>query len=310
MPSTMTRILASRSCAALCLLLAGAAAAQDVDKAAPPAGPASAAGPSTPDAAASTATETPRQDNAPAASKQNKFEGAIGLILSYEPEFSGGSKSKIKPNLAGFIRYGRFTVTGAGGFTTKRQDDVERGLDAELVRRGQLRMNLSLRYDPGRKESASDDLAGMGDIKATVRARLGVRWEPVPNWQLSASMSSDILGRNGGYTTSFGVARTFPLTSTQRLILATGLTAAGDRYLQTWYGVTAAQSATSGYPVYTPRSGLRDVGVGLTWREEINSDWAAFVGTSASRLLGPAADSPLVKRPNGWGLSAGIARRF
>lgn len=300
----MTRILASRCGAALCLVLAGAAAAQ---QAVPPA-PSN--GPSTQDAAATGAPEAPPKDGAPATPPQSKFEGAIGLILGYEPEFSGGSTFKVKPNLAGFIRYGRFTITGAGGFTTRRQDDVERGLDAELVRRGKLRVHLSLRFDPGRKESDSDDLAGMGDIKATVRARLGVRWQPVPNWQLSTSLSSDILGREGGYTTSFGVSRNFPLSATQRLILGASLNAAGDRYLQTWYGVTAAQSASSGYPVYTPRSGIRDVGVGLTWRDEISPDWAAFVGTSASRLLGPAADSPLVTRPGAWGVSAGIARRF
>ena len=304
MTSTMQRILASRSCAALCLLCAGLASAQEADKAAP------AVGPSTQDAAPVPSADVKPQDGAPPTARQSKFEGAVGLILSYEPEFSGGSKFKVKPNLAGFIRYGRFTVTGAGGFTTRRQDDVERGLDAELVRRGKVRVNLSLRFDPGRKDSASDDLAGMGDIRSTVRARLGVRWEPVPNWQLSASSSADILGHEGGYTASFGVSRTFPLSATQRLILGASLSAAGDRYLQTWYGVTAAQSAASGYPVYTPRAGLRDVGVGLTWREEINADWAAFASTSASRLLGPAADSPLVTRPNGWGMSAGIARRF
>lgn len=300
----MSRILASRSCAALCLLFCGMAAAQEADK------PAAPVGPSTQDGAATAQPAAASPDKTPESVRQSKFEGAIGLILSYEPEFSGGSNSKIKPNLAGFIRYGRFTVTGAGGFTTRRQDDVERGLDAELVRRDKVRINLALRFDPGRQASDSDELAGMGDIKRTVRARLGVRWEPVPNWQLSAALSSDILGREGGYTTSFGVSRNFPLTSTQRLVVGAGLSAAGDRYLQTWYGVTSSQSATSGYPVYTPRSGLRDVGVGVTWREEINSDWAAFVSTSASRLLGPAADSPLVTRPTGWGVSAGIARRF
>lgn len=300
----MSRILASRSCAALCLLLCGAAAPQEADKSAAPVGP------STQDAAATAPPAAASASQPVQVERPSKFEGAIGLILGYEPEFSGGSNSRVKPTLAGFIRYGRFTVTGAGGFTTKRQDDVERGLDAELVRRGKVRINLSLRFDQGRQESDSDELAGMGDIKRTVRARLGVRWEPVPNWQLSTALSSDILGREGGYTTSFGVARSFPLTSTQRLVVGGSLNAAGDRYLQTWYGVTVAQSATSGYPVYTPRSGLRDVGVGVTWREEINSDWATFVSTSASRLLGPAADSPLVTRPNGWGVSAGIARRF
>lgn len=300
----MQRILASRSCAALCLLCAGLAAAQDADKGAP------AAGPSTQAAAPNPSPDARSPDSQPPSPRQSKFEGAVGLILSYEPEFSGSSTFKIKPNLAGFIRYGRFTVTGGGGFTTKRQDDVERGLDTELLRRSNLRVNLALRYDPGRRESSSDELAGMGSIRSTVRARLGVRWEPAPLWQLSLGTSADIFGRGGGYTVSGGLSRTIPLGGSQRLILGTGVTGAGDRYLQTWYGVTAAQSATSGYPVYLPKEGLRDWSVGATWRTEINSDWAAFASTSATRLLGPAAGSPLVRQRDSWGLSAGIARRF
>ena len=82
---------------------------------------------------------------AAAAAPAPKFEGALGLVLGYRPAFSGSSDRKISPQLAGFIRYRRFTLTGAGGFTTRRQDDVERGLDAKLLRRDRERVNLSLR---------------------------------------------------------------------------------------------------------------------------------------------------------------------
>lgn len=246
----------------------------------------------------------------PAAGDRSKFEGALGLVLAYKPAFSGSSDRKIKPQLAGFIRYGRFTLTGAGGFTTRRQDDVERGLDAELLRRDRLRVNLSFRFDPGRRESESDQLNGMGNIKQTVRSRLGVRWEPAPYWSLSLASSLDALGNGGGYTVDAGVSRTFVLDARQRVILGAGLTGAGDRYLQTWYGVTAEQSARSGYPEYKPSEGLRDVHTSATWRIEVNPQWAGFASLGATRLLGPAADSPLTRQRNGFSVSAGIARRF
>lgn len=304
MPSPMLRILASRSCAALCCLWTAGVAAQPADA------PAAPSGPSTQDAAPSPPADAPPAETKPPAPPQSKFEGAIGLVLNYEPEFSGSSTFKIKPSLAGFLRYGRYTVTGAGGFTTRRQDDVERGLDAELVRRSSVKINAALRFDGGRKESTGSALAGMGDIRSTVRMRLGVRWDPAPNWQLSASTNADILGRDGGYTAQLGVARTVILSSSHRLILGAGVSGADARYLQTWYGVTEAQSAASGYPVYTPSAGLRDWGVGLTWRGEFDPDWAAFAGMSAGRLVGSAAGSPLVTKPGSWSLTAGIARRF
>jgi MipA family protein len=239
-----------------------------------------------------------------------RFEGAIGLVLGSQPAYSGSSQTKIKPELAGFVRYGRFTLTGAGGFTTRRQDEVERGLDAELVRREGLRVNLALRFDPGRRESVSDQLDGMGDIRPTLRSRVGLRWEPLPRWQLSAGASADVLGRGGGLMVDAGLSRSFVIDAHQRFGLGVSLSAANARYLQTWYGVTPAQSASSGYAVYEPRSGLRDIGASATWRIEIDPQWAAFTGLGVGRLLGPAADSPLTKRSDRLSLSAGIARRF
>jgi MipA family protein len=241
---------------------------------------------------------------------ESKFEGAAGLVLSYKPAFSGSSDFKLKPELAGFLRWGRITITGAGGFTTRRQDDVERGLDAQLLRLDNVKVNLSLRFDGGRKQSTSGQLAGMGDIEPTVRAQLGVRWKPVPDWELSLGSSVDALNRVGGYIVSAGVARTFVLDGRQRVILGAAVSGAGDRYLQAWYGVTPEQSTASGYAAYAPSEGLRDLALAATYRIEYDRHWAGFAGASASRLLGPAAQSPLTTQRNGWALSAGIARRF
>jgi outer membrane protein len=187
---------------------------------------------------------------------------------------------------------------------------VERGLDALLVRREGLRVHLSLRYDPGRSESESDQLKGLGDIRGTVRARLGLRWTPAPTWSVNLASSFDALNRVGGYVVNAGVQHTIPIDARQRLILGTSITGAGDRYMQTWYGITPQQSEASGYPVYRAAEGLRDVGASATWRIEIDPQWAAFAGASATRLLGPAAASPLARDRNGFGVSAGIARRF
>jgi MipA family protein len=245
-----------------------------------------------------------------AANTSSKFEGAVGLVLDFKPAFSGSSDRKIRPHLAGFLRYGRFTVTGAGGFTTKRQDDVERGLDAELVRREGVRVNLALRVDQGRRESASSQLTGMGNIRATVRTRLALRWEPAPQWAVSLASSVDSLGHGGGYFADTGVSRTFVIDAQQRVILGASVAAGGSRYMQTWYGVTEQQSAASGYPVYKPGTGLRDVATSATWRIEVNPQWAGFAALGATRLLGPAAGSPLTRQPNSYSIAAGIARRF
>lgn len=257
----------------------------------------------------STAPEEPKGDTPPPPPR-TEWEGALGLLLERKPAFSGSSETKVKPNLAGFVRWRRFTITGAGGFTTREQSDVERGIDAEIVRRGKLKMNLALRFDAGRDQSSGNQLAGLGDIKPTVRARVGVRWDFAPRWQSSLAASGDILGKQGGTTATASLSYTQPIDARQRLLLGAGITAANSRYMRTWFGITPEQSAASGYAVYQPGAGLRDVGASATWRIDFDRDWAGFAGVSEGYLVGPAGGSPLAFRRSGTTYAAGLVRRF
>jgi len=45
-------------------------------------------------------------------------------------------------------------------------------------------------------------------------------------------------------------------------------------------------------------------------RHAFSPEWAALAGASTTRLLGPAADSPLTQSRGNWGLSVSLARRF
>lgn len=239
-----------------------------------------------------------------------RFEGAIGLVARYDAEYAGAGRRSLGLTPAGFVRYGRITLSGAGGFTTRRNDDVERGLAARLVDKRDWRVSLGLRLDNGRSESDSDALAGLGDVKRTVRARFLLRYKPGDRWTVSASVSQDLLGKGGGWWADLGTSRSWPLTPDTRLQLGATLTWAGGRYMQTWYGVTPAQSARSGYAVYTPRAGLRDIALGATLRTEFGPHWAGFVSAGVSRQLGPALDSPLVTRPSDTSIGSGLVWRF
>lgn len=295
----MTFALGSRGGSSLGVLASVALAAATAS-AQPVSGPSTAAEPA----------PAPAAEAASAPAARRNVEGAIGLILAYKPAFSGSTDRQVQPELAGFVRWGRYTVSGAGGFTTKAHDDVERGLDALLVKREHLRVNLALRFDNGRRESESDQLQGMGNIPATVRARLNLCWEPAPYWAVNVGSSFDALNRVGGYVVNGNVSRTVPLGGQQRLIVGASVTGAGDRYMQTWYGVTPAQAAASGYREYAAGEGLRDMSASITWRNDFNPQWAGFASANVSRLIGPAADSPLALSRSGYGVSIGLARRF
>lgn len=256
--------------------------------------------------AAAQVAETPLEV-APAATV---WEGAIGFTAGYRPEYSGASNRVGKLTPALFLRYGRLTITNASGFVTRRADDVVRGLGLDLVNDSRLRVNLALRFDAGRSEGTSTALAGLGDIKPTVRARLNLGWRFDGPWRLGGSWSVDALGKGGGNFGDIGAGWEHRASPTTVFTAGLSLSAAGDRYMQTYYGISAEQAARTGYPEYTPSAGLRDVAATVGFRTDLGADWIFIAGGGATRLVGPAARSPLTGNRNGWGINGGLARRF
>lgn len=254
---------------------------------------------------AGTATAASAQDES-----TTRFEGAIGLVSSFGPAYGGAEDMRWKLSPAGFIRYGRFTISGAGGFTTRRADDVERGFAANLQVREDLRMSLSARWTGGRRETSSERLSGLGDVDATLLARLRLQWKPEGDWTWSAAINTDLLGHGSGWIVDLGGTRNWRLSPSTLLQVGGALTYGGDTYMQSWYGVTEQQSLRSGYAVYTPGNGLRDLSFGATVRTEFSREWAGFVSVGSSQHLGAAADSPLVQKKFGFAVTGGVAWRF
>jgi outer membrane scaffolding protein for murein synthesis (MipA/OmpV family) len=258
-----------------------------------------------------------RADDDPPAAPQPapRFEGALGPVVHMSPDYLGGGHLSTGVTLGFFLRYGRLSVSNAGEFVTRRRDDVFRGLGADVHLSDTVRTNFGLRLDRGRDTSHTEALRGLNDVRTTIRARLSTTWAPrgrdlLAGWHTDVSLSTDLLGRGGGQTLDLGVGRNVGLTP--RIVWSYGLnvSAGSSRYMQSYFGVTPEESLRSGYPVYTPGAGLRDVSLGTTFRMEIDPKWVAFWGGSVAHLLGPAARSPLSKRSNSVGLNAGIARRF
>lgn len=240
-------------------------------------------------------------------------EGAIGLVVRLRPDFvgAGGSSAHLSP--AGYLRYGRLTFSGAGGFASAGTRDTERGVAAELFQRGVFRTSVGLRYDPGRRASDSPELLGQGDVRHTVRVRFAAGWEPQRHWHLGMGFSVDALGRGGGIPIDAAVVRSWPLAPREQIALRLGLSGADRRYMQTWHGVAAREVDGRLLPAYVPSGGLRDVSLSVGWRRDIRiagQPFGVFADIGVQHLLGPAADSPLTSRLTAPVAGAGLAWRF
>lgn len=241
---------------------------------------------------------------------RDDVEGALGLEVARGPTYAGSARSETGLRVGGYLRWGRLTLSNGSGFITRRDEDVPRGLGVDLSPNEQVQVSLGLRLDGGRSDSDDPALEGLGGVRRTLRGRLGVQWRGADPWRIGLSWSFDALGRGGGALVEGSVERRWRLSADTRVAAGLGTSLASDRRHQTWSGITPEQSARTGYPVYTPGWGWRDASLYATWRHVITDRWVAGAGVSMTTLLGPAADSPLVRQRRQWAASAGLAWRF
>jgi outer membrane scaffolding protein for murein synthesis (MipA/OmpV family) len=244
-------------------------------------------------------------------SARRDWDAAIGAVLVHAPPFAGADTVNTRLNPGFYLRYGRLSLSTRGAFRPSSSDPNERGgARLDLSPSEKVRVHLGLRYDAGRSESAAPELKGLGDIKSTLRVRLTTSYEIVPRWGAGGSLHFDALGRGGGWAGDVGMSHDMRLSSSTRLGLGFAYGFAGDRYMQSYFGVNAEQALASGYPVYEAKAGARDLSFSATARTDLTPIWSVFYGGGASHLLGPAANSPLTRKRDTWALNAGIVYRF
>lgn len=253
------------------------------------------------DAAAATAPEAPPVD---------EWRAAIGVLGGFRTEYPGSAKTAFKLSPGYYFHWRRLTITNAGGFAPRRREEVARGLGVDMLQSEHLRVGLSLRYDGGRTAASNAAFAGLGDIRATLRARLNATWDVVGPWRLGASWNFDALGRGDGGTGDISLSWERRYGPDTRIQAGATLGLGDGSYMRKYYGITPAQSSTSVYPAYAAAAGLRDAGIGVSLQHDISRAWVVLASAHVSRMLGSAAGSPLTQRRDGWGAGGGLAWRF
>lgn len=301
------------------MLLAGCFAVQATEPPTGPLPPLDGAAPEVgPDAAPRVPTTMPTPPTrdvgaeAPAARPAPRsWDAVIGFTTSYAPEYPGSSRRTVGVTPGGWVRWGRVSIASRSSFVARSGEPVSGGgLRFDLSPNERLRVGLSLRHDGGRDESDSADLRGLGDVRATLRLRLGVSYPMDQGWRLASSWTVDALGRGGGTVGEVALSRSVPLASTTSGGVSVATSLGNRRHMRSYYGVSEAQSAASGYPVYEPGAGWRDVSTSVGVRHELSRHWFTFGGLSVARLVGDAAASPLVREPTSWAVNVGLAYRF
>lgn len=199
--------------------------------------------------------------------------------------------------------------------------------DAPTIEYGPL-----LAIEPGRSASGSQKLSGIGgvdgasiagitdlpaprteprftEIRSTPGAGAFLNYYLDENLRLTTNFLYGVGEEHDGLLLNLGVQKSLPdIAAHHRVSLSAGLTWANRRYTRAWFGVDPA--VAGGTVSYAPSSGVRDVQLTLNWNWELSNLWLLTTQLSATRLVGPAADSPFTDRRSGISVRSGLAYRF
>lgn len=214
----------------------------------------------------------------------------LGVGFGAAPRYLGAKEQQLQPALM-------LDYDAGNGFFASTTRGI--GWGAAM---GPLQWSAALSYDGGRNEkdgklsSGSRELRGMGRIEGSALALLSAGVAPAEGLGLSLTAAMPLSYRERG--TSYQLAGSAALGKLAGGDLSAELDVsfADRRHAQTFFGVTPQQSASSGYRVYTPRRGPFAVGAGLSWSFQLDQRWDLQATLGATRLVGDAAESPIVRR--------------
>jgi outer membrane scaffolding protein for murein synthesis (MipA/OmpV family) len=180
-----------------------------------------------------------------------------------------------------------------------------RTLGANLIRGENFKAGPILSLTSGRDEDDNDKLEGLGDVDDSVEAGGFVAYRQEP-WRLRAEIRQDINSGHDGALLELSGGYTLPFEKLP-VVVELGTTLASADYMESFFGVDAQQSADSGLKRYDADAGIKDLKIRMSFGYSITNRWRIGAIAEYKRLVGDAADSPVVDDENqlfaGIGLS-------
>lgn len=216
----------------------------------------------------------------PAMAQDRAFAFSLTAGAAYGPSYFGSDTYDVTPG-------GRFRLTGLVlGNLRLRDPDGPRLFAPGSGLRGALRLIG--------ERKGSGALAGLDDVDSAVEFGLGVH-HTTQSWQVYGDLRHGIIGHQA---LAGEVGANVIHRAPSGLVLHAGPRAAfgNGRFMRTYFGVTAEESAASGLAAYRPGGGLQSLGTEIGVYQPLNADWGITGALRYDRLLGDAAASPIVQQ--------------
>ena len=205
----------------------------------------------------------------------------LGGGVQVRPDYPGAKTYEVWPT--GFVDLHYLQLPGFGVVKNARTNDQG------------WSFGPSFNWQSKRKTSDYPELYGLNDVDATLElgAKVGYTFDWIRPWvAVRYGFGSGVFGETG-LDFIFRPSQVFLWTVGPRASFA------NRNYMETYFGVTPAESALSGtLAAFSPGGGFKSVGAELNARYEFAPQWAIRGEFIYEKLIGDAADSPIVQVGN------------
>ncbi len=225
----------------------------------------------------------------------------IGLGVGVVPVYEGSSEYRTLP--VPLINYhsGNFFITPRAGLPAM-------GLKTTLA--PDLNAGVFVGLSLGRKADDADRTRGLDDVKFHAAYGAFVEWTP-GSYSLGAAYRQ---AARSGYGGNLELRASYAALKTEdhKVLVGVSTQWASRDAMQTWYGVTSSQAASSreGLSTYSPSSGFKSAALFTSWAYRITPSWSALTTVGVTTVLGDARNSPLTERKTNMFGTVGVAYNF
>lgn len=141
-------------------------------------------------------------------------------------------------------------------------------------------------------------LKGLGEVDSgiDVGGVIEVGYGPLMS---SLAVNQEVAGGHSGLTATWEVGAMMPVSQDAMISLNISTTWADEDYMQSFFGITQRQATRSVYNQFDAEAGFKDVSVGLMGEYRLTKNVTMLGTVGYTRLLGTAADSPIVRGDGG-----------
>lgn len=216
------------------------------------------------------------------------WEVSLGAGAMYHPDYEGSDDYEVEGTPLLMVNYRDIIILRGGGLM----------IDAVQLTGSELAENLSfgpmVKYDLGRERDDNTVLWNLTEIEKGMGAGVFAEYE-LGAVKFALTAVRDIDSRHEGTLAELKIGYQRALGSRLHGEIGIAASWADDEYTQSYFGISAQDAQASGVPEYTAKGGVKDAGVNASLHYLINEHWRITGMLAYRRLLGDAADSPLVE---------------